>query len=407
MHRSGAELRKIVSALDLDSTLANLTHAAMQQGAACCIIYQSDGDGGARRISLHATDPAHDTLLQRLRDQPLGAGSARRLASIVTGGVPQLLPTCDPKTVDSENSVSWDVPLFRGLPVRSALIVPLAVAPPAMAMALYAASPERQYGADDQSAVAELAEWAAVAIANARALSASQEVARRRDHLVSVLTHDLGNPITALRLIVSLLGGARGDKARTEELLDYLTRIGTTVSEIEQMVEEIRDLRRIDAGTLNLLHENNAPAMIVGDIIERATPLAEGRGVRIATRIVTNTPAVLADRWRAVQALSLVLNHAVQRTKLGGEVGISVSPSENVVEFAVRDDPLPGHKMDTDRLFERFWDRAFGKAHQEANLHMAIVSGIARAHGGRAWANSEESGALTIGLSLPRADSAV
>jgi signal transduction histidine kinase len=101
---------------------------------------------------------------------------------------------------------------------------------------------------------------------------------------------------------------------------------------------------------------------------------------------------IVADRQRLTQAVMQLARNAVQHTEEGAEIGIGSAASPVEARFWVRDtgDGVPAEYRE--RIFERF-ERGATSSPEGAGLGLAIVSAIARAHGGRVELESSEEGA--------------
>jgi signal transduction histidine kinase len=128
--------------------------------------------------------------------------------------------------------------------------------------------------------------------------------------------------------------------------------------------------------------------------------LAAERGLSLVTALPEQLPAVDVDADRLVQALGNLVGNACRFTPHGGEVRIGAEEVDGEVRFVVADTG-PGIPAEhAAYVFDRFWTARRGTGARGTGMGLAIVRGIAEAHGGRA-ALEQASGGATFVVTLP------
>lgn len=385
-----AHLRTLLGSLDPERTRDALAGHALNCGAAAVAVYEWI-DGHVRRTRVVARSTDLEPRLATLRGVPVDGADATLLRGALADGRPRHVENAT--MLDDASDACWDPSLFQALGVRAGSLLPVG---PQTALGCHALDG----GALDHTKLAELAEWAAVAIAHAEEHARARRLAAHREQLLSVLAHDLGNPLTALRIAIAILKGSRPEDLRADALTEQLARIGASLDEMERLIEEVRDLRRITSGRLALASATHEAATLARNALETVAPLAADRRVSIRSTIDVGRTVVRADRRRLTQALALLLERAVRTVGGDGEVRFDVDVTDGEVRFAVEDDaPFAGR---TDDPFEEFWTMPLGGGGHETAMRLALVAGIVGAHGGRVHATAGADGAgTTLGFSLP------
>jgi signal transduction histidine kinase len=197
--------------------------------------------------------------------------------------------------------------------------------------------------------------------------------------------HELRTPLTIVSGHLELLEDDPDARQRTLELvLDELERMGRMVSDLLLLArsDQPRFLRLDLVDIAALTDELHAKASALGSRDWRI----DGAGRRM----------IVADRQRLTQAVMQLARNAVQHTEEGAEIGIGSAASPDEARFWVRDTGSGVPAEDCKRIFERF-ERGANAGGEGAGLGLAIVSAIARAHGGRiALESSEEGATFTI-----------
>jgi PAS domain S-box-containing protein len=393
--RAGALL---ATSLDVETTLASIAALVVEDMADCCVIYQVEAPNLIRRASMATDDASFTSVLDRLRGRRLHPDSLHPVVSVLETGEAELLTDLASR-VDSLDTES-DLMLFAALPVRSAMIVPLKTRGRTTgAIGFYSAATRPAYDAEDLKIAVELATRAALALDNAHLYREATDAIRARDDVLSVVSHDLGNPISAIRIGVSLLLRSRSAENPPGEGWEYLAGIKQSVEQMERLIRDLLEVKRIEAGHLSLVWETLTAASLFEDTVDLMSALAVGKGITLTTRTQATTPAFRADRERILQVLSNLVGNAVKFTQSGGAVEICAEASGSDVIVSVRDNGPGIEPQHVDQIFDRFW-QAHRNQREGIGLGLAIVRSIVEAHGGRVWAESQPGAGTTISFAL-------
>jgi signal transduction histidine kinase len=227
----------------------------------------------------------------------------------------------------------------------------------------------------------------AARLAEQRARDAALEASRR--DLVAWVSHDLRTPLAGLRAMAEALeDGVAEDPAR------YHRQMRVEVDRLSGLVDDLFELSRIQAGALSLAYEQVLAADLVSDTIAAADPLAKAGGVRLAGTASGPLP-VRADGRELGRALANLVVNAIRHTPTDGSVTVSANPTDegDAVVLAVTDGCGGIPDRDLDRVFDVAWrGNAERNAEAGGGLGLAIVRGIAEAHGGAVAVHNVEGG---------------
>lgn len=233
------------------------------------------------------------------------------------------------------------------------------------------------------AAVREELRQTAAALAATRDREQALESARRE--LVSWVSHDLRTPLAGLRAMAEALEDGVVDHPE-----QYYKQIGNAVERLNQMVEDLFDLSRIQAGAVSRETESIALDDLVSDCISALEPLAAAQDVQLAGSV--DGPAPVVGNGRELnRALTNLVANAIRHTPARGSVAVRVgvaAGSAPQAEVVVRDEcgGIPDEHLD--RLFDvGFRGEAARTPHADvhpagAGLGLAITRGIVEAHGG-------------------------
>jgi signal transduction histidine kinase len=255
--------------------------------------------------------------------------------------------------------------------------------------------------------------------------NADAEAARERDRrveegrrdLVARMSHDLRTPLAGMRAMTEALqDGVAEDPAA------YLVRLRAEVLRVSDMVDDLLTLSRLQSG--RLLRTEWVPlADVVSDAVAQAVPVAERAGVRVVGR-ARSAAAVPMDAREVARAVANLLANAVRHTPAGGTVTVDVlvdgddggraggdggggddgAPGvDGTATVRVADEcgGIPADQLP--HLFEAGWRATGSRGPAEgggAGLGLAIVRGVAEAHGGSAAIRNDGPGCVAE-LRLP------
>jgi PAS domain S-box-containing protein len=229
-------------------------------------------------------------------------------------------------------------------------------------------------------------------------ITADRELDRMKSSLVSTVSHELRTPLAAIKGYAStmLAEDVEWDRASQHE---FLTIISDESDRLTNLVNNLLDLSRIEAGSLRLAREN----CDIKETISRAAKqarLTPGNGLEI--QLEAKLPELYADPPRLESILRNLIENAV---KYGGEQAkIRVEVGRNGKDFLFRViDDGPGIPVkEGHRIFDSFYrvDDSLARLTSGAGLGLAICQGLVRAHGGRIWAEAQEAGAC-IAFTIP------
>ncbi len=263
---------------------------------------------------------------------------------------------------------------------------------------LNAARPLRDEEGAIIGAVSVSQDITALKMAEAEAVQA----ARDREDLVSIVSHDLKNPLAIVQLNAELLlrtlpATDVKDRSRARNVLQATGRMNS-------LIHDLLDLSRIRAGQLTIEPQRLLVRALVHDALESLEPLAAEKDQRLGCYLPSTLPEVVADRRRVLQVLSNLVGNAVKFTPQGGRICVEALQTGNLVTVSVHDNGSGIPPDELPHLFERFW-QAKEAASRGTGLGLTIARGIVEAHGGRIWAESTVGSGSVFYFTLPVAGS--
>jgi signal transduction histidine kinase len=229
-----------------------------------------------------------------------------------------------------------------------------------------------------------------------RLLMREREISLLRKENVDVVSHDLKNPIAALKLRIQLIG-RRGPG---EDLNKDVKLALQSVNSMETLVRDLLDHAKIDAGHLALAPRACTVAELIDAAVARVEPLAQDKGVILSSYEEPGFPTVDCDPARIAQVLDNLIGNALKFTPRGGSIRVSASFQSRQWMISVADTGpgIPAEHLP--RVFERFWQET-ATAKKGNGLGLAIAKGIIESHGGRIWAESRPGQGAEFFFTMP------
>lgn len=230
-----------------------------------------------------------------------------------------------------------------------------------------------------------------------------QNLVQQRDELLGMAAHDLRNPLGAVLNFSQFLIDELGTSI-SEEHREFLATIQTQTQFMLDMVNELLDISKIEAGKLELHPLRLDPAAFVEHNLAMNRPLARKKHIELEFERDGDPPEIDLDPGRMDQVLNNLLTNAVKYSHTGSTVVVRVAPGEDLgVLVSVRDRGVGIPEDKLDRLF-----RPFGRVAAEGTagelstgLGLAIARKIVEAHGGRIRVESEVGVGSTFSVWLP------
>jgi signal transduction histidine kinase/FixJ family two-component response regulator len=349
-------------------------------------------------------------------------GDARRwhlhgdCSSALRDGLQELFKIHGP---DALQSVVWRDALhgvFSSIRLASGTAVPLHVRGRVRGLLVLASAGTRHDGLTDEAFARAVADRVDVAVAQARLLRRMLRAVAARDRAVSIVSHDLRNPLSTIQICAKALLDPEPPPASGVRHMGEL--IHRSAEWMQQIVEELLDRASLDAGRL-ALHRTPTP---VEDIIAAArlmfATMAEANDIEFVLHSAAHLPPVDADPHRLLQALSNLIGNAMKFTPAGGRVELfaqdaraghdetpSAANAHAGVRFGVRDTGHGISSEDLSHVFDWFW-RSPREARTGLGLGLAIAKGIIEAHRGRLHVESALGLGSTFWFTVPAAGTA-
>jgi signal transduction histidine kinase/DNA-binding response OmpR family regulator len=388
-----AEASKVLSrSLDYEATLRDLLRLSVPYLADLSAITLADEQGRTRQTQLAWADAEHGprTLLV-----PAPEGLHQRLAEsirrVLESGRTESLDELSPATTalasrsDAQNESAAPRPDFD---LHALVLIPLLARGRALGVLTLGMGPSgRRYAPSDLALAEELAGRAAIALDNARLYRNVQEADRHKNEFLSMLAHELRNPLAPIRNAVEILRLRGSNEPEIRAVQDMIDR---QVRQLVRLVDDLLDLSRITRGKIHLQMETVDVAEVIAHAVETSRPLIDARRHELTVDLSPQPLRVRGDPVRLAQVVSNLLNNSAKYTEEGGNIQVRAESSGDWAVLHVQDNGvgIPAEMLSS--IFELFTqvDRSLDRAQGGLGIGLTLVHKLVEMHGGRVEASS-------------------
>lgn len=239
-----------------------------------------------------------------------------------------------------------------------------------------------------------------------RARELAEQASRAKSEFLANISHEVRTPLNVLMGLTRMLM----DSPLNSEQSGWLTLMDNSAHTLLQLLNDILDLSRIEAGKLEIEHTRFDLRRSIEEACAPYAEQARGKPLDFVLDLPADLPQwVLGDTGRLRQVLANLLSNAIKFTPKGGLIEVRASLPESTRDEApqwqlqVRDTGVGISRKHQDNIFNAFTqaDASTARRYGGSGLGLAICSSLARLMGGRIVLESELGKGSTFTLTLP------
>jgi len=238
-----------------------------------------------------------------------------------------------------------------------------------------------------------------------------QEANRMKSQFLANMSHELRTPLNSIIGFSELLQ-EKAFGALNERQMQYVEYVHSSGSHLLQLINNILDLSKIEAGRMELIKEDFSVMEVLGELLGIIKPLAHEKNIVIESKSVPASPKLRADKAKFKQVMLNLLSNAVKFNVSGGTIRVDwetmEEPSgmsvERFIVFRISDTGIGIKGEDKGRLFKEFEqiDSSITREYGGTGLGLVLTKRLVELHNGLIWVDSEPGRGSTFSVKLPQ-----
>ncbi|NBC32229.1 MAG: PAS domain S-box protein [Alphaproteobacteria bacterium] len=219
----------------------------------------------------------------------------------------------------------------------------------------------------------------------------AEEANAAKSAFIAAMSHELRSPLNVILGFSEVIHHEMFGPVGTPRYRDYAADIHRSGSHLIELIDDLLDLAKIEAGRFKIAPEPVDPGALVADCLKLVGERARNHGLTVDPRIAEDLPALSADPRALRQMLFNLLSNAIKFTPAGGRITVSAVPAaDGGLVLSVADTGIGMSPEDRAHLFEPFYRAPDAeRRHIEGTgLGLALVRSLMEQHGGRVTVDS-------------------
>ncbi len=227
-----------------------------------------------------------------------------------------------------------------------------------------------------------------------------------KSDFLATMSHELRTPLNSILGFSDVLGSidSLDDKQKK-----YVTNIRQSGKMLLEMINDILDLAKIEAGRMSFRLSDFRIEHVVGAQCDMARPLAERKNIDLLTEFDAELPAMYQDQARVQQILGNLLSNAIKFTPEGGRIDVRVRNDRRYALLEVADTGVGIAPEDQQTIFEKFRQGrtampggdAMTREYSGTGLGLSIVKELCKLLGGEVYVESQLGRGSTFTVRIP------
>jgi signal transduction histidine kinase len=235
-----------------------------------------------------------------------------------------------------------------------------------------------------------------------------ERVNLHKSQFLANMSHELRTPLNAIIGFSEILQDQVFGEL-TEKQRRYVGNIVVSGRHLLDLVNDVLDLSKVEAGKMELHWEDFSVRLTVGEVVAQLGTLAFKKELSVTAMYEPDLDIISADRGRFRQVLYNLISNAIKFTPPGGQVQVNcriepgLEKGSQMALFEIKDTGIGISGENLESIFESFRqvDNTYSRQYQGTGLGLALTRKLVEMHGGKIWASSNPEGGSTFSFTVP------
>lgn len=230
-----------------------------------------------------------------------------------------------------------------------------------------------------------------------------QSASRVQRDFINNMTHEFKTPISTISVIQEVLAtsGAGEDKEKRKK---YLGIIGTEAQRLNEQVEKVLNITRVEKKTFDLYKEGISLHELMDDVTERLFELANSNDITIEKDFSAEDDLIKADSVHFTNVLFNLIDNAIKYAGKGSVISLTTEEKPKNLILTISDNGVGMDPKDRKRIFDKFYRVSTGNVHNVKGFGLGLfyVKKVIDAHGWNIQVQSEKGKGTTFTIKIPK-----
>ena len=236
------------------------------------------------------------------------------------------------------------------------------------------------------------------------AKNAAEEANRTKSEFLAQMSHELRTPLNAILGFSEIMQREALGPIGTPQYRDYVNDIATSATHLSQMINDVLDVAKLEAGKFQIYEDVVWPSEMVARALRIVRPRADDGGVTLRGSEPADAVTLIADSQKLLQILLNLLSNAVKFTPAGGRVALRAGiDGDGAYRLSVTDTGIGMSAEDQAIALAPFGqvDSSLARRYEGTGLGLPLSKALVELHGGRLEIDSAPDAGTTVHVILP------
>lgn len=397
-----AQASKILSSsLDYETTLAQVARLGVPRIADWCSVDMRVEGSAIKQLAIAHVDPEKVQWARELnKANPPDPDALTGVPHVLRTGQSEFYPQITDEMLIAAAHNEEELALVRKIGFSSVIVSPMRVQDETIgAITFVSAESGRFYTTSDLAMAEEVANRAALAVANARLYTEAQRAIAVRDEFMSLASHELKTPVTSLKMYTQVMQ-RRAERRGDTDMTDRFVKMDRQIDKLTGLINDLLNVARIEGGRLEYLDESLDLNAVVREAVEAVQSITDKHTITIEGEI--DIPA-WGDGERIGQVMTNLLTNAVKYSPQADRVIVQLAREDGCATISVQDFGIGIDETHQQKIFDQFYrvSDPSEKTFPGLGLGLHIANEIVKRHGGTLHVRSVKDAGATFTVIVP------